>query len=98
MTEASKPIHVSFCALHNGPAMIPGPCSCGADPGMDPIRYGSEFPKSVYDAAPDMLAALDGILEDDAHTTPLADQRARWNDRMEAARAAVAKAKSRAIG
>jgi hypothetical protein len=46
-------------------------------------------------AAPDLLAALKGILEDDAHTTSLADQRARWTSRMAAAAAAVAKAEGR---
>jgi hypothetical protein len=47
MTD-SKPKHFSNCALHNGPAMVPGICSCGADPGMDPIRYGSEFPQDEW--------------------------------------------------
>ena len=40
----SKPHHKSDCALHNGPAMIPGPCDCGADPEITPEKYGSEFP------------------------------------------------------
>ena len=40
----TEPKHASDCALHNGPAYMPGPCSCGADPGMPPERYGSEFP------------------------------------------------------
>lgn len=40
-----KPPHRSDCALHNGPAEEPGPCDCGADPGMTPERYGSEFPQ-----------------------------------------------------
>ena len=38
------PVHASDCALHDGPAYTPGPCSCGADPTMTPERYGSEFP------------------------------------------------------
>lgn len=25
--------HRSDCAMHNGPALPPGPCNCGADPG-----------------------------------------------------------------
>lgn len=37
-------IHLSDCARHHGPAMMPGPCDCGADPGMTPELYGSEFP------------------------------------------------------
>lgn len=36
--------HFSSCALHNGPALTPGPCDCGLDPGMTPEEYGSEFP------------------------------------------------------
>jgi hypothetical protein len=46
-------------------------------------------------AAPELLAALKGILEDDAHTTSLADQRARWTSRMAAAADAIAKAEGR---
>jgi len=40
-----KPVHLSSCALHYGPAMVPKPCDCGADPGMTPVKYGSEYPK-----------------------------------------------------
>ena len=36
--------HNSDCALHNGPAMKPTSCDCGADPSMTPEKYGSEFP------------------------------------------------------
>lgn len=44
---AGVPIpHSSDCALHNGPALEPEPCSCGADPGMTPEAYGSERPTS----------------------------------------------------
>jgi hypothetical protein len=38
------PVHKSDCRLHDGPAKVPGVCSCGADWRMDPISYGSEFP------------------------------------------------------
>lgn len=37
--------HASDCSLHNGPAMKPEPCDCGAEPGLTPEEYGSEFPK-----------------------------------------------------
>lgn len=36
--------HTSDCALHNGPAMEPKSCDCGADPAMTPENYGSEKP------------------------------------------------------
>ncbi len=39
--------HLSDCALHNGPAMVPESCDCGADPSMTPEKYGSEFPLKV---------------------------------------------------
>jgi hypothetical protein len=52
--------------------------------------------RALIAAAPELLAALNGILADDAPQTSLADQRVRWNARMEAARAAVAKAEGRA--
>lgn len=41
---AGDPEHVSDCRLHDGPALMPGNCSCGADPSMTPERYGSERP------------------------------------------------------
>lgn len=44
--------HASSCALHRGPALTPGPCDCGADPGMTPERYGSEMPNHFYDQCP----------------------------------------------
>lgn len=44
-------------------------------------------------AAPEMAAALEGILDDDDASTSLADQRSRWVARMDAARAALAKAR-----
>jgi hypothetical protein len=40
-----------------------------------------------------LVDALQGIVDDDASQTSLADQRARWHDRMAVARAALAKAK-----
>lgn len=43
-------------------------------------------------AAPDLLEALKGIIDDDDAGVSLNDQRARWNDRMTAAKAAVLKA------
>lgn len=43
-------------------------------------------------AAPELLAALRGIVADDDAGVSLEDQRARWNDRMAAAKAAIAKA------
>lgn len=39
--------HSSDCSLHNGPAEIPTPCDCGAEPGLTPEKYGSEFPRPV---------------------------------------------------
>lgn len=35
------PDHLSSCAMHNGPALAPGPCDCGADPGKT-IPYSVE--------------------------------------------------------
>ncbi len=26
------PVHASDCAIYNGPALLPGPCNCGATP------------------------------------------------------------------
>ena len=43
-------------------------------------------------AAPDLFNALRGIVADDEATVSLADQRARWDERMAAARVALAKA------
>ena len=43
-------------------------------------------------AAPDLFEALQGIVADDDAGVSLEDQRARWNDRMAAAKAAIAKA------
>lgn len=43
-------------------------------------------------AAPDLLAALQGMLEDDGPHVSLAKQREHWDARMDAARTAVAKA------
>jgi hypothetical protein len=40
-----------------------------------------------------LVDALQGIVDDDASQTSLADQRARWDDRMAVARAALALAK-----
>ena len=45
--KLERPQHLSSCELHKGPASVPGPCSCGAQPGMDPITYGSEFPSEA---------------------------------------------------
>lgn len=39
--------HASDCALHNGPAMMPLPCDCGAEPGRKPEAYGSEVPMTA---------------------------------------------------
>jgi len=36
--------HLSDCALHDGPAHVPGPCSCGANPGQRPDATTSEWP------------------------------------------------------
>lgn len=30
--------HASDCALHDGPAFLPGPCDCGLDPPVDPHK------------------------------------------------------------
>ena len=43
-------------------------------------------------AAPDLLEALKGIVADDDAGVSLNDQRARWSDRMSAAKAAILKA------
>lgn len=43
--EEPAPTHASDCSLHNGPAEVPRPCDCGAEPGRTPEDYGSEFPK-----------------------------------------------------
>jgi uncharacterized protein YfaS (alpha-2-macroglobulin family) len=44
----------------------------------------------------ELKAALQGILDDDDAGTSLADQRARWGDRMAAAKAAIANAQGAA--
>lgn len=40
MDAAPTPAHASDCRLHDGPAFKPGPCSCGAEPGLTPEKYG----------------------------------------------------------
>lgn len=39
----AEPGHASDCALHNGPAMMPGNCNCGINPRMTPHIYESEL-------------------------------------------------------
>ena len=53
---------------------------------------------AIMAASKAMLDALEGIVADDDRTCSLADQRARWDSRMEAARAAIAAARQEGEG
>ncbi len=70
-------------------------CECPLD--TDDHPDGPEWNEDAANArliaaAPEMFAALEGILADDDSSVSLADQRARWTARMDAGRAALAKA------
>lgn len=52
----------------------------------------SEADARLIAAAPDLFDALQDIVADDDAGVSLADQRSRWDERMSAARAALAKA------
>lgn len=51
----STVFHASDCALHNGPAEMPEPCSCGAEPGRVPDLTTSDWPGEFLD---EVLACL----------------------------------------
>jgi hypothetical protein len=61
--------HASDCALHNGPAEIPEICSCGVDPYIHPLTYGSEYP----DRSEAIKAFLNCILENAPKEKPSID-------------------------
>lgn len=56
-------------------------------PHHNAVEYARKFA-----AVDDLLEALKGIVEDDSMFVSAADQKARWEQRMEAAKAAIAKA------
>ena len=68
-------------------------CSMYPDPAHDYSRNEVLANAHLIAAAPDLYEALAGIIADDDSSTSLALQRSRWDDRMVAARAALAKAR-----
>lgn len=88
-------LRAAMATLHQRQPYVPLPW--GAADSFDKADYSEralKLSRAVPEiaAAPDMLAALEGIIEDDAPHTSLQKQRDRWNDRMDAAVAAIAKA------
>lgn len=58
------------------------------DPHYD-LRPANDL-AACAEAATALVEAAQGVLDDDAATTSLADQQARWDERMDALRAALA--------
>lgn len=75
--------------IQHEPEDSPGYRAIAVTAGSYPLN---EANARLIAAAPDLLAALQGILDDDSQFVSLADQRRRWDDRMDAARIAIAKA------